>query len=88
MKVEKSGPRHKLIARRWRLVLLVLGLLYSVGAIGWVAFPLIPESWSGDFLVAGLLGTPLTISPFVDTRAHDPHSAVSHPQASRKHGGR
>lgn len=64
--MEKLGPRQKLTACRWRRVLLVLGLVYSLGAFGWLALPLIPESWRGDFMGAGLLGTPLAISPFAD----------------------
>ncbi len=46
-------------ARRFRRIILVLGIVYTIAAVGWLVLPHLSDFPFDDFMGAGLLGTPL-----------------------------
>ena len=55
-------------ARRFRRVILVMGIVYILAAVGWLVLPHFRNPLGGDFNSAGLVGTP--IAPIDDEWLH------------------
>ena len=64
--------RASRIARRWRRVLLMVGVLFELAAVAWIFWPYLATVFGVDQGLAGVgvLGTPLCVPPSPDEHAY------------------